>query len=110
MYVNLVVVCGRVAAEPEHRRFESGTDLIRLLITTRTDTPTRRIDVLPVTIWDPDPVLLEDGPRVGEVVWVSGRVQRRFWDDAAGRRSRLEIVAEHVSRRGDPELVSPIGG
>jgi hypothetical protein len=28
---------------------------------------------------------------------VSGSVQRRFWEDADGRRSRIEVVAEHVT-------------
>jgi single-stranded DNA-binding protein len=96
--LNLVVVCGRLVAEPEVRQFPSGSTMVRLLVTTRIDEPTRRIDVLPVTIWDPDERLLSDLPRPGDRIWSSGAVQRRFWDGEAGRRSRLEIVASHALR------------
>lgn len=110
MDLNLVVVCGRLAAEPEVRTFDSGTRLLRLLITTRTDAPTRRIDVLPVSIWDPGDEVLEDLPTVGTLLWVSGRLQRGFWDDLGGRRSRLEIVAEHMNRRETPAVASSGSG
>ena len=98
MDLNLVVVCGRLAAEPEVRQFPSGATMVRLLITTRMDEPTRRIDVLPVTMWDPDGRLLADLPKSGDRVWSSGSVQRRFWDGEGGRRSRLEVVASHITR------------
>lgn len=98
MDLNLVVVCGRLAAEPEVRQFPSGATMVRLLITSRMDEPIRRIDVLPVTIWDPDERLLADLPKPGDRVWSSGSIQRRFWDGEGGRRSRLEIVATHITR------------
>ncbi len=105
MDLNLIVVCGRMASEPEIRRFDSGSRMARLLITVRSDQPHRRIDVLPVSWWDPDDAFLESPPAVGSRLWISGAVQRRFWDGENGRRSRLEIVAEHVGRRRiDPEL------
>ncbi len=99
MDLNLIVLCGRLVAEPEVRRFDSGTRLIRMLVTVRAEQPHRRIDVLPVTLWDPDDEFLDDLPAVGARLWITGGVQRRFWDGENGRRSRLEIVAEHVSRR-----------
>ena len=30
-------------------------------------------------------------------IWVSGSVQRRFWESPDGRRSRIEVVAENVT-------------
>jgi single-stranded DNA-binding protein len=39
MDLNLVVLCGRLAVEPELRTFESGTRLMRLLVTVRSDWP-----------------------------------------------------------------------
>ncbi len=37
MDMNLVVLAGTVSAPPEHRVFESGAKLLRLLVTIRAD-------------------------------------------------------------------------
>lgn len=104
MDLNVVVLAGRLAAPPEIRQFESGTRLARYLITVRSEEPTRRVDVVPVTLWDPDDELLDADPAPGARMWVSGGVQRRFWSGEEGRRSRLEIVADQVCLRDpDPE-------
>lgn len=110
MDLNLVVLCGRVCAEPETRKFDSGTELMSLLVTVRVEEPRRRIDVLPVSVWDPGEVMGGWVPEVGDRVWVAGSAQRRFWDGEGGRRSRLEIVAVQVSPesdRGEIERVEP---
>ena len=101
MDLNLVVVSGRLAAPPEIRQFESGARLARYLVTVRSEEPARRVDVLPVTLWDPGDELLDADPAPGERVWVAGSVQRRFWSATEGRRSRLELVADQVCLRPD---------
>lgn len=100
MDLNLVVLAGRLAAPPEHRTFDSGARLTRYLITTRRDEPRRRVDVVPVTLWDPPDHLDVELP-IGQRMWVAGTVQRRFWESGEGRRSRLEIVADCVEARSD---------
>ncbi|MDH5372929.1 MAG: single-stranded DNA-binding protein [Acidimicrobiia bacterium] len=105
MDLNLVVLGGRLAAPPEVRVFESGSRLIRYLLTIKSDDP-RRVDVLPVTLWDPTDELLEADPQPGHRIWVAGSVQRRFWDAEDGRRSRVEIVAGQITLR-DPESLLP---
>jgi single-stranded DNA-binding protein len=107
MDLNLVVLCGRLAVEPELKEFGSGTRLIRFLVTVRSDEPKRRVDVVPVTLWDPADDLVDDLPEKGRRVWVCGAVQRRFWESSDGRRSRLEVVAEQV-RLKDVEDLEPI--
>jgi single-strand DNA-binding protein len=94
--LNLVVLSGKLAAPNELREFESGSRLLRSLVTVRTDVPRRRVDVVPVTLWDPaaDHEVIE--APVGQQVWVVGTVQRRFWSHADERRSRLEVVAHHM--------------
>lgn len=94
MDLNLVVLAGTVSAPPENRIFDSGARLLRLLITIRIDEPRRRVDVVPVTLWDP-PDELRD-VKAGRRVWVAGGVQRRFWNADTGRKSRLEVVAQQV--------------
>jgi single-strand DNA-binding protein len=107
MDLNLVVLCGRLAVEPELRSFESGTRLVRLLVTVRSDEPKRRVDVVPVTLWDPSDEFIEELPTKGQRLWVCGSVQRRFWEAAEGRRSRLEVVAEQVHVK-DAEELEPV--
>ena len=97
MDLNLIVLCGRLAVPGELRQFESGTRLLRLLISVRTESPARRVDVVPVTLWDPDEDLVEQVSESGVRVWTVGAVQRRFWESPDGRRSRLEVVASQVT-------------
>lgn len=109
MDLNLVVLSGRLAAPPEIRQFEQGGCLARYLITVRSEEPRRRVDVVPVVLWDPPAELIDANPEPGRRVWVAGAVQRRFWSGAEGRRSRLEVVAEQVCLR-EAVLESVNGG
>lgn len=102
--LNLTVLCGRVATEPEIRVFDSGTRLIRYLITVRAEAPRRRVDVVPVTLWDPTDDQVESPGERGDRIWICGSVQRRFWESPDGRRSRLEVVAEQVTIHEVAEL------
>ncbi len=104
MDLNLIVLCGRLATEPEVRLFDSGTRLIRLLVTVRSDMPRKRVDVIPVTMWDPPDDLVDELPERGTRVWVCGAVQRRFWESSEGRRSRIEVVAEQVNIKDVTDL------
>ena len=94
MDLNIVVLAGRLAATPEVRTFDNGSNLVRYLVTIRAEHPRRRVDVIPVVLWDAlgQDLSLERGDRV----WIAGAVQRRFWSDDHNRRSRIEIVARHI--------------
>lgn len=104
MDLNLIVLCGRLAVDGELRVFDSGTKLIRYLVTTRVDFPRRRIDVVPVTMWDPPEELVDHPGEKGERIWVCGSLQRRFWESPDGRRSRIEVVAEQVNFKDVADL------
>ena len=104
MDLNLVVLCGRLAVDGELRVFDSGARLIRYLVTTRVDFPRRRVDVVPVTLWDPPEDLVDAPGLKGERIWVCGSVQRRYWESPDGRRSRVEVVAEQAKVRDLDEL------
>ncbi len=102
MELNLIVIAGRLSAEPELKQFESGTEMLRMLVTVRSEEPRRRIDVLLVVLWDPSLELKEqvaEGNLRGRAVWVAGSVQRKFWAEGEGRTSRVEIVAHEVQIR-----------
>ena len=91
---NEVALRGVLTTAPEHRVFGSGASLARLLVTIRLSAPRSRTDVIPVTVWEPDAAVIEAerGAPVDEV----GQVHRRFWTDAEGRHSRVEVVATEI--------------
>jgi single-stranded DNA-binding protein len=102
--LNMVFICGRVASVPDVRFHDFGVRQLRMLLTVGSDHPRRRIDVLPVTVWDPDDQLIDPGLGVGSRVMVSGTLQRSFWDGPEGRRSRLEVIGRQVTVRRRAEL------
>ena len=77
----------------------------RLLVTTRLAAPRRRVDVVPVTLWDPPEEIATARLQRGDSVWVVGAVQRRFWSDDGAKRSRIEVVAHHVERRAGSDEI-----
>ena len=108
MDLNLVVICGQLATAPDLRVLDSGPRLLDLLVAIRSDHPHPRVDVLPVAFWDPPDELIVQLPPAGAQVWVTGSVQRRFWEAPEGRRSRVEIVAQQIAVR-DPEPADGLG-
>lgn len=100
---NLVVLCGQLTIEPEYRAYDSGARLIRFLVSTRSSEPLRRLDVVPVVVWDPpDELWMRDSQRLDRVI-VIGTVQRRYWTAPDGRESRIEVVASKVEFSGSWE-------
>lgn len=110
MECNVVVLAGCLATEAEHRTFSTGTTQLRLLVTTRTPPPNRRVHVIPVTLWDPPAALLSEPLGRGTRVYVFGTVQRRFWPPAEGPRGRVEVVAHVVELQPDPNEDPAAGG
>ena len=104
MDLNIVVLAGHLATAPEVRQFTSGTSMARFLVTIRSSEPRRRVDVVPVTVWDPPAELLAETFVVGRPVWVAGSVQRRFWSATEGRSSRIEVIAHSVELRGADDI------
>lgn len=99
MDLNLVALCGRLAAPPELTHLDSGASRIRLLLAVRSMPPAPRIDLLPVIMWKPPDELLT--LESNERVWVTGMLQRRFWEaPGPGRRaSSVQVVAHRIDRR-----------
>ena len=95
--LNLAVVCGRLATAPELSVHDSGARTLTFLVTVAARRPRRRIDVVPVTMYDPPDELVDDLPGANARVWVTGVVQRRAQDGPEGRRTRMEIVADQVA-------------
>lgn len=104
MDLNVVVLSGTLAAVPELRTLDTGTTMIRYLLTLRSEVPTHRVDVIPVVLWDPPPDVVAQNPAPGSTIHAAGAVQRRFWAGAGGQQSRVEIVAREVCLRDIPTI------
>ncbi len=94
--LNLAVMAGRLAADPEVTTFASGAKLLRVLLTVKSQEPRRRIDVIPIVMWDPSDDLDVLNAERGSRLWVAGSIQRRFWSADAGRTSRVEVVGHDM--------------
>ena len=91
-------IWGRVAIEPDLEVCDGGARRLRILVTTRSDEPRTRIDVIPVVVWDPPGDLLDGSLVSGTRLRITGKVQRRVWETPEGLRSRLEVVGVTVER------------
>ena len=95
--VNVVVVAGRVAAEPVERTLPSGQRLTEFRVTV--DAEGRRELPLPVVVWHGEGVCeLGPGLERDDPVLVCGRLVRRFYRSGSGARSLTEVVAKSVRR------------
>ncbi|MDX1449039.1 MAG: single-stranded DNA-binding protein [Acidimicrobiia bacterium] len=106
--LNLAVLCGRLATEPDLKTHDSGARSLRFLLTVLSRHPRRRIDVVPVTLFDPPAGLVDSLPGPEAKVWVTGAFQRRCEDGPDGRRTRLEVIADHVTVV-DEAVSPPVG-
>ena len=100
MSVNLAVVRGHLTSAPEARTLPSGSDLVTLQITTRSD---ERAVSVPVVVWDPPAWLA--ALDVGAELVAVGSVRRRFYRAGGATASRVELEAAFVAKARDRRRV-----
>jgi single-strand DNA-binding protein len=95
--VNVVVLAGRVAADPVERQMPSGDTVteIRLAV----PEAGRRFLPLPVAVWHKT-VGARTAKGIGkdDEVLVTGQLARRFYRSGAGARSLTEVVATGIKK------------
>jgi single-strand DNA-binding protein len=96
--VNVVVLAGRVAAEPVRRTMPSGDEVTEL----RVSVPEtgKRLLPLPVAVWSGGAVevdVLSEIKKDDEVL-VHGSLTRRFYRSGAGARSLTEVAATGIKK------------
>ena len=95
--VNVVVLAGRVSADPVERRMPSGDEVTEL----RLSVPEagKRLLPLPVAAWHRDVGKRAlKGVGKGDEVLVYGQLVRRFYRSGAGARSVTEVVASGIKK------------
>lgn len=95
--VNVVVLAGRIAAEPVRRVMPSGTEVTELRVSVPEQG--KRLLPLPVAVWhDAVPVAAVQGLGKDDQVLVHGQLARRFYRSGAGARSLTEVVATGIKK------------
>lgn len=119
--LNRIVIQGRLCADPELRRTNSGTPVTTVNVAVDRDFKnqdgSRDTDFIPVVAWKGIGETLAKYFTKGRMIMVDGRLQIRDWTDKDGNKRRTaEIVANNVyfgdAKRDDsaPAQSEPQGG
>ncbi len=94
--VNVVVLAGRLSADPQFAEMPSGDRMARLRLQVPVDG--RRVLPLPVAAWAKS--AQKDCARLvkGDAVMVRGHLVRRFFRGQGGGRAHMEVVASEVKK------------
>ena len=108
--LNHIVLMGRLCADPELRRTNSGTPVTSFTLAVDRDFKSqsgeKEADFVPVIAWRNTAEFVSKYFTKGRMAVVEGRLQMRNWKDKDGnKRTTAEVVAENVyfgdTKRGD---------
>ena len=94
--VNVVVLAGKLSADPEFLEMPSGDTVARLRL--QVPEAGKKVLPLPVAAWTSAARRGCERLTKGDLVMVRGHLQRRFFRGTGGGRSIMEVVAREVKR------------
>jgi single-strand DNA-binding protein len=94
--VNVVLLAGRLSADPEFVEMPSGDTVARLRL--QVPEAGKRVLPLPVAAWDRAPRKGCERLAKGDPVMVRGHLVRRFFRGQGGGRSITEVVATEINK------------
>jgi single-strand DNA-binding protein len=94
--VNVVVLAGRLSADPEIAEMPSGDTVARLRL--QVPEAGKRVLPLPVVAWDRPARRGCERLAKGDPVMVRGHLVRRFFQGTGGGRSVMEVIASEVRK------------
>lgn len=108
--MNVVVLIGRLVADPELKYTPSGIAVCSFRIAvdrrTRSETNEQQTDFIDIVAWRQQAELVANYLGKGRLVGVHGRLQIRSWVQADGqRRSKAEVVADQIQFLDRPKDV-----
>jgi single-strand DNA-binding protein len=99
--VNVVVLAGRLSADPEFAELPSGDQVAKLRL--QVPEAGKRVLPLPVAAWDRANRRNCERLTKGDAVMVRGHLVRRFFRGSGGGRAMMEVVASEVKKLPDGE-------
>ena len=109
--LNHIVICGRMAADPELKITGSGLSVISFSVAVERDIPnkdtgSREVDFIDCTAWRKTAEFITSYFKKGSMIIVEGRLQVRSYEDKSGqKRRRSEILADHAYFAGSRQQV-----
>jgi hypothetical protein len=92
--MNVTVLCGTLSSNPVWRTLPSGSSVVSMEVTTKSDFETR--STVPVSVVDPTRVRELERLAAGDAVVVIGETRRRFFRAGGATGSRTEVRASQV--------------
>jgi single-strand DNA-binding protein len=99
--VNVVVLAGRLSADPEFAELPSGDRIARLRVQVPEDG--KRVLPLPVAAWDRSARKGCERLAKGDAVMVRGHLVRRYFRSQGGGRAMMEVIASEVRKLPEEE-------
>jgi single-strand DNA-binding protein len=99
--VNVVVLAGRLSADPEFADMPSGDRVARLRL--QVPEAGKRVLPLPVAAWDRSARKGCERLVKGDAVLIRGHLVRRFFRGTGGGRAHMEVVAGEVRKLDQEE-------
>ena len=94
--VNVVVLAGRLSADPEFAELPSGDRIARLKLQVPEDG--KRVLPLPIAAWDRGARKRCERLTKGDPVIVRGHLVRRYFRGQGGGRAMMEVIASEVKK------------
>jgi len=95
--VNMVVLTGRLTADPELKYTQTGKALVRFALAVNRRYNRDETDFINVTAWDKKAELASQYLHKGSLIAVTGSIRVRSYDDSEGiRRKSTEVLVENL--------------
>jgi len=104
MYLNKVILVGRLTRDPELKSLPSGESVCsfglatnRFWVDRKTSEKKKKTEYHNIVLWRRLAEVASQYLKRGNLVLIEGRIQTRSWDDPSGnKRYRTEVVAEKM--------------
>ena len=99
--LNKVIIMGRLGADPEMRRTQSGNSVTSFALAVDRDFKSasgdKETDWIDVVAWKSTAEFVCKYFTKGRAAVIEGRLQTRTWEDQSGnKRKAVEVIADHV--------------
>lgn len=102
MYINKAIVYGNLTRDPEMKALPSGQQVTSFSLATnrvwkdKAGAKQESVDYHNIVLFGKLAELAAQYLKKGGGVYIEGRMQTRSWDDASGKKYRMEIVADSM--------------
>ena len=99
MSINIVVLQGRLTADPEVRTTNSGKQVVSFtLAVDKKFSKNNESDFIPVVAWDKNATFISRYFKKGSQIALEGTITSRTYEDKNGKKqTRIEVEASHAS-------------